>query len=194
MANETGVQGSYKYLELGTPGEERSRLVSHEYQLYQRLCLAKHVNPVAERKRYFTEGTRGQQLRLTPFASGSRIKEARLGILLALRSAILAIWVFHKCHVRTGPGDDPRMVVLRSAASQEVRKTLAGALEQEFIIPLAQAVGNDDSAKARAAAALAVLAGFDMIRTVLGIDAINEPKGQGLLVDLLELCLESRVL
>jgi hypothetical protein len=109
---KAGVEGSYKYLELGAPGAERVRFVDHEYQLYQRLCLAKHVNPVAERKRYFTRGGSGQQLRVTPFASGSRVREARLGVLLAVRSAILAVWVFHRCHIRIDANDDPRIAAV----------------------------------------------------------------------------------
>lgn len=113
---KTGVEGSYRYLELGAAGAERARLVSHEYQLYQRLCLAKHVNPVAERKRYFARGGGKQQLRLTPFVSNSRIKEARLGLLLAIRSAILAIWVFHRCHLRMGENDDPRIAAVAARA------------------------------------------------------------------------------
>jgi tetracycline repressor-like protein len=71
-----------------------------------------------------------------------------------------------------------------------VRKTLARALELEFIGPLAKELGNGEGTKARAAAVLAVLAGFDMVRTVLGIDALGEPRGRQLLVTLLELCLE----
>lgn len=123
---KAGVEGSYKYLELGAPGAERARLVDHEYQLYQRLCLAKHVNPVAERKRYFTRSERGQQLRVTPFASGSRVREARLGVLLAVRSAILAVWVFHRCHLRIDANDDPRIAAVanRTLALLETWKHL----------------------------------------------------------------------
>jgi hypothetical protein len=109
---KAGVEGSYKYLELGASGTERVRLVDHEYQLYQRLCLAKHINPVAERTRYFTRSEKRQQLRVTPFASGSRVREARLGVLLAVRSAILAVWVFHRCHLRIGANDDPRIATV----------------------------------------------------------------------------------
>ena len=70
-----------------------------------------------------------------------------------------------------------------------VRKILASTLQQEFLTPLAAARGNDDGTNARAAA-LAVLAGFDLIRTVLGIDALDERNGHELLVNLFALCLE----
>jgi hypothetical protein len=109
---KTGIEGSYKYLDLGSQGADRTRLVEHEYQLYQRLCLAKHVNPVAERNRYFTRSGGGRQLRVTPFASDSRAREARLGILLAVRSATLAVWIFHRCHLQVGTNADPRIAAL----------------------------------------------------------------------------------
>jgi hypothetical protein len=108
---KAGIEGSYKYLGLG-PGGERVHLIEHEYKLYQRLCLAKHVNPVAEKTRYFTRWDGGQQLRVTPFASDRRIREARMGLLLAARAATLAVWVFHKCHLQQGETDEPRIASL----------------------------------------------------------------------------------
>jgi AcrR family transcriptional regulator len=131
------------------------------------------------KKRLFEETIRGA------FDAAPLLAEANAGSLTLRLARILLEPTKDRAHF------DPTLVVLRSAASQDVRKTLAGALEQEFIIPLAHALGNDEGAKPRAAAALAVLAGFDMIRTMLGIDAIDEPKGRQLLVNLLERCLES---
>jgi hypothetical protein len=116
------IEGSYKYLDLGEQGAQRQHLVDHEYQIYQRLCLAKHVNPVAERTRYFTRHGGGQQLRLTPFASDSRARESRLGFLFAIRSATLALWVFHRCHLKVDTSDDPRIVALANVTLSLLEK------------------------------------------------------------------------
>jgi hypothetical protein len=117
-AAKAGVQGSYKYLEIGTKGKDRETAVEHEYSLYSRLCMAKHVNPIAERTRYI--GKRAQSLRLiiTPYASERRVREARLGLLLAIRSAVLALWVLHKAHfgVEDGFGQRIHDVAAKTAA------------------------------------------------------------------------------
>jgi AcrR family transcriptional regulator len=85
---------------------------------------------------------------------------------------------------------DATLVVLRSAASEQVRTTLALGLQSEFITPLAKALGGGNGKRARAAAVLAVLAGFDMVRTVLGIEDLDEPEARRLLATLLDVCLE----
>jgi AcrR family transcriptional regulator len=85
---------------------------------------------------------------------------------------------------------DATLVVLRSAASEEVRTTLALGLKSEFIAPLAKALGGANRMRARAAAVLAVLAGFEMVRTVLGIEALDEPEARRLLTRLLDVCVE----
>jgi AcrR family transcriptional regulator len=85
---------------------------------------------------------------------------------------------------------DPTLVVLRSAASEEARKPLALGLEREFIDTLATALGGGGS-RVRAAAALAVLAGFDTLRTVLGIEVLDEPEARRLLLKLLRVCVEA---
>lgn len=74
----TGVQGSFKYIELGRPGKERDSLVDREYSLYERLCMAKHVHPLAERNRYITRRKGKETLTITPFYSISRRRRARL--------------------------------------------------------------------------------------------------------------------
>ena len=93
-----------------------------------------------------------------------------------------------------GPTDrasfDATLVVLRSAASEQVRTALALGLQSEFITPLAKALGGGNGKRARAAAVLAVLAGFDMVRTVLGIEDLDEPEARRLLAKLLDVCLE----
>ena len=75
---------------------------------------------------------------------------------------------------------DATLLMLRSA---EVRKVLSSALDGEFLAPLGEALGGKAS-RARAVAALAVLAGFDLLHTVLGIEVLNQPEGRRLLVKL----------
>ena len=93
---------------------------------------------------------------------------------------------------RVHPDSDPILLAVRAAASDDVRKAVALGLEREFIQPLAEELGarGRDGAQARAAAALAILAGFDLVRTVLGIEVLNRPQGRQLLLTLLKLCLD----
>jgi hypothetical protein len=81
--------------------------VDREYSLDERLCIAKHVHPLAKRDRYITR-LRGQEtLTITPFYSDRRAREARLGLLSASRAAALALWVFQKAHLPTADSDQP---------------------------------------------------------------------------------------
>jgi hypothetical protein len=95
---KSGVEGSFRYLEIGKQGKRRVAAVEHEYNLYERLCIAKHVNPISERNRYIGERAGSARLTITPYASERRIREARLGLLLAVRSGVLALWVFRQAH------------------------------------------------------------------------------------------------
>jgi AcrR family transcriptional regulator len=85
---------------------------------------------------------------------------------------------------------DATLVMLRSAPSVEVRKLLVLALEREFLGPLAEAIGHGAESRARAISVLAVLAGFDLVHSVLGIDVLGDAHGQRLLQRLLEVCLD----
>jgi hypothetical protein len=71
-----------------------------------------------------------------------------------------------------------------------VRRVLALRLGREFIAPLASALGAGEGTAAHAAIILAVLAGFDMVRTVLGIQALDKPKARRLLIKLIEVCID----
>jgi len=83
---------------------------------------------------------------------------------------------------------DPTMVLLRSAPSREVQKLLARGLEDDFICPLANRLGGPHW-RARTAMTLAILAGFETLRSVLRVDALNEPEARELLERAVRACL-----
>lgn len=83
---------------------------------------------------------------------------------------------------------DPTLVLLRSATSAEVQQALASAIEQDFVAPLAERIGGT-SARTRSAMALAILGGFDLVRAVLGNDALEGPEAVQLLERVLTACL-----
>jgi AcrR family transcriptional regulator len=85
---------------------------------------------------------------------------------------------------------DATQLMLRSAASAEVKKVLVRALEREFLTPLAQSIGRGDEGRVRARAVLGVLAGFDVVHSLLGIDVLSDSGGRRLLLRLLEVCLD----
>ncbi|MEX2155204.1 MAG: hypothetical protein WD773_00010 [Gemmatimonadales bacterium] len=113
-----GVVGSFKYLDLGQTASDRQQLVDNEYGLYEKLCMAKHINPLAERNRYWISRDNSTRLQFTPFLSDGRIKEARLGLALAARSAILALWVLSKTH--DAGGTDGRILPLAAKSGDLV--------------------------------------------------------------------------
>ena len=86
------VQNALIHLELEPDSKKRQELVDHEYKLYEWLCIAKHVNPVSERSRYFHERNGPSEPRIQPFVTDSRVREAKLGLLVAIRSATTGIW------------------------------------------------------------------------------------------------------
>lgn len=73
------------------------------YAIYELLCAAKHVNPVAERERYIYNVEGKPNLVLSPVFTPRRAAEARLGLLLAIRSASVALWVLDVTHL-SAPG------------------------------------------------------------------------------------------
>jgi hypothetical protein len=83
---------------------------------------------------------------------------------------------------------DPTQVLLRSATSPEVQQALAKAIENDFVSPLAERMGGR-SARTRSAMALAILAGFDLVRAILEIDALEGPEAVRLLERVLAACL-----
>lgn len=113
-----GVIGTFKYLDLGPTAAERQQLADNEYGIYEKLCMAKHVNPLAERNRYWLSKGSSVRLQFTPFMSTGRLKEARLGLALAARSAILALWVLSKTHDPAGV--DSRIVRLATESGELV--------------------------------------------------------------------------
>jgi AcrR family transcriptional regulator len=90
------------------------------------------------------------------------------------------------------PAFKPALLAARSAATPEIQKGLALGIEREFLTPLAEALEatGRKGARPRATAALAILTGFEMVHTVLGIELLQKPQGRALLLDLLRLCLD----
>jgi AcrR family transcriptional regulator len=85
---------------------------------------------------------------------------------------------------------DATLLMLRSAPSVDVKRILVRALEREFLTPLAESIGHGNEGRVRAIAVLGVLAGFDVVHSVLGIDVLGDPGGRRLLLQLLEVCLD----
>jgi AcrR family transcriptional regulator len=85
---------------------------------------------------------------------------------------------------------DPTLVMLRSAPNPEVRKSLARALDRELVTPLAEHLGGE-SERGRAVMVLAVLAGFDLVRTVLAIPGLDGPDAHRRLKRVIAACLET---
>lgn len=83
---------------------------------------------------------------------------------------------------------DATMVLLRSASSSEVQKLLARGLEDDFITPLADLLGGPQW-RTRTAMTLAILAGFETLRSVLRNDALNQPEARELLERAVRACL-----
>lgn len=94
-----GAQGSFTFVGLGDSIAERDQLVRQDCKHYQSLCIAKHVNPLAEKTRYVRQREGSLRLTITPLLSERRIREAQYGLALAVRSATLAVLIFHKAHL-----------------------------------------------------------------------------------------------
>lgn len=109
-----GVEGSLKYLEVGESTTARAELVRREYELYEYLCLAKHINPIPERTRYVVRVGSSIRLLLTPFFTDRRVREARLGLALGIRAAFLALWVLHRTHYTERSAFASRLLALAS--------------------------------------------------------------------------------
>ena len=86
------VQNAIIFLSLEPNAVKRQELVDREYALYETLCMAKHVSPIAERYRYFYRRGKFEVLRLSPVSTEARIREAKKGIIAAIRFTSTAIW------------------------------------------------------------------------------------------------------
>ena len=95
----SAVEGTYKHLDLGDAGAERTEFVKQEYAHYKSLCAAKHVNPIAEKTRYIRPSQKGRRLTITPILSERRVREGQFGLALACRAATLGVWLFHKSYL-----------------------------------------------------------------------------------------------
>jgi hypothetical protein len=121
------VVGTFKYLEIVADASARQQLVDNEYELYTYLCMAKHVNPIPERHRYWVEDSSGTRLLFTPFYTPGRVREARLGLGLANRSALLAGWVLARAHATPFHELEPELLALANRTAQAVRDWKASA-------------------------------------------------------------------
>jgi hypothetical protein len=115
------IVGTFIYLEMATDASDRNRLVDNEYELYRYLCLAKHVNPVAEKYRYWVRAEKGTRLMFTPFYTPGRVREARLGLGLANRAALLATWIVARAHSASFTAIEPKLKSLANRTGQAVR-------------------------------------------------------------------------
>jgi len=87
------------YLGIESDAAKRTAVVEEGFALYRHLCMAKHANPIAERDRYVYVVDGKPNLLLTPPFTSRRASEARLGLLLAIRSAHIALWAFDVTHL-----------------------------------------------------------------------------------------------
>ena len=104
------------YLDLAKTPRHRKEWIDREYRLYERLCIGKHANPASERLRYLGQRKEKVILRLTPYFSEARATEAKLGMMLATRSATMACWVYWKTHTPEAKDLGDRLVQLTSGA------------------------------------------------------------------------------
>lgn len=116
------VSNSLRYLDIGEDASSQHDLAQNEYKLYTYLCMAKHVNPLPERNRYWFTRSGSTRLLLTPVYTPARAAEARLGLSLALRSTTNAIWIFRKTHVDAAPDLDQRLLDLASRSANLFRE------------------------------------------------------------------------
>lgn len=114
------ITGAYIYLELEPDVAQREILVRREYDLYQYLCMAKHVNPLAEKTRYWVKVDGKTRLLLTPFFTPKRVGEAQLGLILAARVSLLACWAFSKAHLRDFGSIESRVLDLANRTDQAI--------------------------------------------------------------------------
>lgn len=87
------------FLGVASNKADREVLVKREYRLYERLCMGKHGNPIAERNRYIARAQDGTtRLVFTPAFSKGRIKEARICLLIASRAVGTGLWAYLHAH------------------------------------------------------------------------------------------------
>lgn len=126
------VQNAIIFLALEADAKRRQALVDREYAVYETLCIAKHVNPVAEKYRYIYLREKSQVLRFSPVATQRRIREAKKGLIAAIRCTTTAIWALLHAHHREN--EQLRQMLL------EVMTT-TDALVQE-LLPVSGAAGE----------------------------------------------------
>jgi len=91
------------YLGVEPDSTKRAEVVQESFSLYRHLCMAKHVNPISEKDRYVYMVDGKPNLVLTPPFTSRRAAEVRLGLLLAVRSAHIALCAFDVTHL-SDPG------------------------------------------------------------------------------------------
>jgi hypothetical protein len=107
------IVGTLAFLGVGEDPQERDQIADAEYKLYGRLCLAKHINPIPERHRYWVPTGQGStRLLFTPIVTPSRVRQGLLGLALANRAGVLAAWVYAKSHGADYPRLEPELLRL----------------------------------------------------------------------------------
>jgi len=101
-----------RFLQVSEPGEIPTDIADAEYRFYEHLCLAKHVNPVAERTRYVGKQAGQTRLIVTPYFAGVRALEAVQGLMLASRATTTAVMVFHRVFTSTDDEFSNRLTLL----------------------------------------------------------------------------------
>ena len=120
------VTGTVIYLGIEPEPAKRNAVIEESFGLYRFLCMAKHANPIAERDRYTYVVQGRPNLVFTPPYTPRRAAEARLGLLLAVRSAQIALWAFDVTHVAPSGYVDDRI----GAMAEEIDR-LAGSWQHE---------------------------------------------------------------
>lgn len=115
---------SQRYLGIETDTKRLEERAREEYMLYQHLCMAKHVNPIAERNRYLDSRT--GRMYVTPAFSDNMPHEARLGIALAARSATVGVWAVRKAHFPSKHDLDDRIVETARRGLQLIKRWQEG--------------------------------------------------------------------
>jgi hypothetical protein len=96
VATYDAVLATIRFLQVSEPGELPKDVADTEYRFYEHLCLAKHVNPLAEKTRYVGKRAGQPRLIVTPYFAGVRALEAAQGLMLASRATTTAVMVFHR--------------------------------------------------------------------------------------------------
>jgi hypothetical protein len=78
--------------------------------------------------------------------------------------------------MRANRGFDPMLALIRTAASPSCAPALQAALDSQVIAPLASRLEGEDR-HARAGLILATMAGYDLMKRIIAVDALQGGAG-----------------